>query len=178
MNIISSKEEINRMIDGIHTILSLPEEQYNLLVEKMIPSGKRIESLNFYYLTDKCETPDNPIQLGLEQTFDENGEYIGRSYFGGKNFSMYQILQECQSMLGNYPSDSVEYSRIIEMMHTRDLDSFKKLYSSKNDVNPVLLDKIFEILSNDDLLSKFLDYSNNAETFAINGQEISISEYL
>ena len=35
MNIISSKEEINRMIDGIHTILSLPEEQYNLLMQKM-----------------------------------------------------------------------------------------------------------------------------------------------
>lgn len=178
MNIISSKEEVNRMIDGIHTILSLPEEQYNLLMQKMIPSDKTIESLDFYYLTDGCEIPANPIQLGLEQTFDENEKYIGRSYFGGTHFSMYQILQQCQSMLGNYPSDSVEYSRIIEMMHTRDLDSFKKLYSSKNDVNPVLLDKIFEILSNDDLLSKFLDYNNNTETFAINGQEISISEYL
>lgn len=178
MNIISSKEKINRMIDGIHTILSLPEEQYHLLMEKMMPSDKNIESLNFYYLTDRCEIPDNPIQLGLEQTFDKNKKYIARGYFGGTNFSMHQILQQCQSMLGNYPSDSAEYSKIIEMLHTRNLDSFKKLYSSKNDVNPELLDKIFEILSNDDLLSKFLDYNNNTETFAINGQEISINEYL
>lgn len=178
MNIISSREKINRMIDGIHTILSLPEEQYNLLMEKMIPSGKIIESLYFYYLTDGCEMPDNPIQLGLEQTFDENEKYIGRSYFGGTNFSMYQILQECQSMLGNYPSDSLEYSRISEIIHTRGLSSFKTLYSSEKDVNPMLLDKIFEILSSDDLLSKFFDYNNNTETFAIDGQEIPRSEYL
>ena len=40
MNIISSKEEINRMIDGIHTILSLPEEQYKLFIEQLKPNDK------------------------------------------------------------------------------------------------------------------------------------------
>lgn len=178
MNIISSKEEINRMIDGIHTILSLPEEQYNLLIQKIIPNDKTIESLQFYYLTDGCEMPDNPIQLGLEQTHDEDGNFTGRSYYGGTNFSMYQILQECQNMLKNYPSDSLESSRINEILHTRDLSSFKTLYSSSNNVNPLLLDKIFEILSSDDMLSKFFDYSNNTEDFIIDGQEISRSEYL
>lgn len=178
MNIISSKEEINRMIDGIHTILSLPEEQYNLLMQKMIPSGKNIDSLNFYYLTDGCEIPDNPIQLGLEQTYGENGKFTSRSYYGGTKFSMYQILQECKNMLSNYPTDSLESSRISEMIRTRDLSSFKTLYSRKTDVNPMLLDKIFEILSSDDMLSKFFDYSNNSESFAIDGQEISRSEYL
>lgn len=178
MNIISSKEEINRMIDGIHTILSLPDEQYNLLIQKMIPSDNTLESLHFYYLTDGCEIPDNPIQFGIEQTYDESGKFIGRSYYGGTNFSMYQILQECLSMLENYPSDSLEASRINEIIHTRDLSSFKILSSNSNDVNPLLLDKIFEILSSDDMLSKFFDYSNNTETFAIDGQEISRSEYL
>ena len=48
MNIISSKEEINRMIDGIHTILSLPEEEYNLLIQSLTPNDKKIESLNFF----------------------------------------------------------------------------------------------------------------------------------
>ncbi len=178
MNIISSKEEINRMIDGINTILSLPEEQYNLLIKNMIPSDKTIESLHFHYITDGCEMPDNPIQLGLEQTYDESGNFTGRSYYGGTNFSMYQILQECQNMLKNYPTDSLEYSRINKMICSRDLSSFKNLYSSTNDVNPILLDKIFEILSSDDMLSKFFDYSNNSKTFAIDGQEISRNEYL
>ena len=178
MNIISSKEETNRIIDGIKTILSLPEEQYNLLIQKMPASASRIESLRFYYLTDGCEAPGNPIQLGLERTFDESGNFIGRSYFCGTIFSMYQILKECQSMLKNYPLDSIESSRINEIMHTRDLSSFKKFYSSSYDVNPILLDKIFEILSSDDMLSKFLDYSNNIEAFTIDGQEISRNDYL
>ena len=179
MNIISPKEEINRMVDGIHTILSLPEEQYNLLIQKMIPSDKNIASLSFYYLTDRCEMPNNPIQLGLEQERDENQRYIGRGYyFDGKNFSMHEILQQCQSMLGDYPTDSLEYSRISEILHTRDLTSFKSSYSSEKNINPMLLDKIFEILSSDDMLSRFLDYSNNTEIFAIDGKEIPISNYL
>lgn len=178
MNIISLKEETNRMEDGINTILSLPQEQYNLLIGKMIPRDKNIESLQFYYLTDRCENPNAPIQLGLEQTYDENEKFIGRCYYGGTNFSMYQILQECQSMLDNYPTDSIEYSRISEIIHTRDLSSFKTLYSSTNDVNPMLLDKIFEILSSDDMLSKIFDYDNNTKAFAIDDQKISRSEYL
>lgn len=178
MNIISPKEETNRMVDGIHTILSLPEEQYNLLIQKMIPSDKTIESLRFYYLTDRCERPTNSIQLGLEQEFDENQRYIGRSYFGGKNFSTHEILEYCQIMLNNYSTNSLEYSRISEILHTRDLTSFKSLYSSEKNINPMLLDKIFEILSSDDMLSRFLDYSNNTEIFAIDGKEIPISNYL
>lgn len=178
MNIISAKEEINRIIDGIHTILSLSEEEYNLFIEKMIPNGKKIESLQFYYITDKCEAPKNPIQIGLEQTFDENQNYVGRSYFSGTNFSMYQTLEECQNMLNSYPTDSLEYSRLSEIIHTRDLASFKTSYSSQKDIDPMLLDKIFEILSNDDMLARFLDYSNNTKEFSINGKEIPISEYL
>ena len=178
MNIISPKEETNRMVDGIHTILSLPEEQYNLLIQKMIPSDKTIESLSFYYLTDRCEIPTNPIQLGLEQEHDENQKYIGRSYFGGKNFSTHEILEYCQSMLNNYSTNSLEYSKISEILHTRDLTSFKASYSSEKNINPMLLDKIFEILSSDDMLSRFLDYSNNTEIFAIDGKEIPISNYL
>ena len=178
MNIISQKEETNRMVDGIHTILSLPEEQYNLLIQKMIPSDKAIESLRFYYITDSCEVPTNPIQLGLEQERDESQRYIGRSYFGGKNFSMHEILQQCQSMLGDYPTDSLEYFRISEILHTRDLTSFKSSYSSKKNINPMLLDKIFEILSSDDMLSRFVDYSNNTEIFAIDGKEVPLSNYL
>ena len=178
MNIISPKEETNRMVDGIHTILSLPEEQYNLLIQKMIPSDKTIESLRFYYLTDSCEVPTNPIQLGLEQEHDENQRYIGRSYYGGKNFSTHEILEYCQSMLNNYSTNSLEYSRISEILHTRDLTSFKSSYSSEKNINPMLLDKIFEILSSDDMLSRFLDYSNNTEIFAIDGKKIPISNYL
>ncbi len=178
MNIISSKEEINRMVDGIHTILALPEEEYNLLIEKMTPNGKELEALRFYYLTDGCENPKAPIQIGLEQERDENDKRISRYYFCSENFSMHEILEYCQSMLNNYSTNSLEYSRINEILHTRDLDSFKAFYSSEKDVNPMLLDKIFEILSSDDMLSRFVDYSNNTEIFAIDGKEVPLSNYL
>ena len=178
MNIISPKEEVNRMVDGMHTILNLPEEKYNLFIEEMTPKGEKIESLRFFYLTDGCEIPQNPIQIGLEQTYDENQNYIGRGYFGGTNFSMHKILEYCKSMLNSYPADSLEYSKISTILHTRDLDSFIASYSSKENIKSKLLDKIFEILSNDDMLSKFLDYSNNTEIFAIDGIMLPIKDYL
>ena len=178
MNIISEKEENGRMIDGIHTILKLPEAKFSFLIKSLQPKEKALENIRFYYLTDGYEIIDNPIQLGLEQTHDENGKYIGRSYFGGQNYSMHQIIEKCQSLLGKYLPNSIEYSRIIQLINTRNLDGFKSLYLNKDNSNSTLIDKIFEILSDDNMLSKFLDYDNNTQTFAINGKEIPISEYL
>ena len=44
--------------------------------------------------------------------------------------------------------------------------------------NKKLIDKLFEIISKDDTLKKFLDYKNNEEYFSINGEKIDIGEYL
>ena len=176
MRIISEKnteKENNRMIDGINTILSLPEEEFNLFIKEMTPNGKELEKLRFHYSTDECEAPDLPIEIGLGITHTYN-----RCYYGGKNFTMFQILQECKNMLNNYPTDSLEYSRINKILHTRDLSNFKKFYSGKYDIDPMLLEKVFEMLSSNELLSKFLDYNNNTDAFAINGQEVPRSEYL
>lgn len=179
MNIISEKKEFSRMIDGISTILTLPEEQFNLLIQQMNPNGKKImEELWFYYQTDKCSEPENIIQIGLEKTYDENRKYISRRYYGGTYFSMYQILEQCQNMLNNYAEDSKEYSRICEIIHTRDLAAFKAYYSKDKNLNPIMLDKIFEILSSDEIYSKFLDYSNNKKEFAIDGEEIPFNKYI
>ena len=178
MNIISSKVDINRMADGINTILSLPEEQFDTIIQLLTPSNGHMESIRFFYTTDECEMPQNPIQIGLEQEFDEGKKYISRSYFGVPVFSMHEIYRECQRMLEKYPSDSLEYSRLNKFMHTRDWDNFKDFYLSTNTANPMLLDKIYEILSDDDMLSKFIDYNNNTESFAINGQDVPMAEYL
>ncbi len=178
MNIISSKEQVNRMVDGINTILSLPEEEYRIFIKRMLPSEDGIEELRFFYLTDSCEMPTNPNQIGLEKTYDENHNYISRAYFGGNKFSVHEILEYCKSKLNNYPLDSIEYSRINEIIQTRNLERFKQFYSSRNDVNSALIDKTFQILLDDDMLSKFLNYEENKETFAIEGEEISQLDYL
>ena len=44
--------------------------------------------------------------------------------------------------------------------------------------NKKLIDKLFEIISKDDTLKKFLDYKNNEEYFSINGEKTDIGEYL
>ena len=177
MNIISSKEQVSRMADGINTILSLPEEEYKMFIKRMWPS-ESIEELRFFYLTDKCEMPTNPTQIGLEKMHDEDYHFIARGYFGGENFSMHEILEHCKSILNNYPTDSIEYSRISEIIQSRGLEAFKQLYSDKNGFNSQVVDKAFQILLDDDMLSKFLNYNENKEAFEIEGEEISQLDYL
>lgn len=178
MNIISSKKIKNRIIDGIHTILSLPEEDYRLLIEKITPKIGNIEGLFFYYPTDDCEIPTRSIQIGLEKYLDENGRYICRAYYGHEDISMFQIISECKNMLKDYPIESVEYSKLNEIIHSRDIESFKSYYSKRENVNPKLIDKIFQILSSDEVLDKFLSYDNNSDFFDIDDQKIPKSEYL
>ena len=48
----------------------------------------------------------------------------------------------------------------------------------KNGEDKEIIDKVFEIVSNDEVNKKFLDYNNNKEYFSINGQEIKINKYL
>ena len=177
MNIISSKEQVGRMADGINTILSLPEEEYKMFIKRMWPS-ESIEELRFFYLTDKCEMPTNPTQIGLEKMHDEDYHFIAKGYFGGENFSMHEILEYCKSILNNYPTDSIEYSRISEIIQSRGLEAFKQLYSDKNGFNSQVVDKAFQILLDDDMLSKFLNYNENKEAFEIEGEEISQLDYL
>ena len=178
MNIISSKKEINRIVDGIHTILLLSEEDYKIFIEKMIPTIENIEDLYFYYPTDNCEIPERPIQIGLEKYLDENNRYICRAYYGHEDIKMFQIIKECENILKEYSVNSKEHFRINEFIHTRDLESFKKYYCSKENVNIIFMNKLFQIISNDEVLSKFLDYDSNASFFNVNDQKIPKSEYL
>ena len=93
MNIITEKENTDRLTDGINTILSIPEEEFELLIKELQPNfGKSLESMNFYYLTDGCECPNNAIKIGLEQQRDENGVFVGRGYYGGQKFSINEVL--------------------------------------------------------------------------------------
>ena len=111
MNIISSKKEINRIVDGINTILLLPEEDYKIFIEKMIPTIENIEDLYFYYPTDNCDIPERPIQIGLEKYLDENNRYICREYYGHEDIKMFQIIKKCENMLKEYPVNSKEHFR-------------------------------------------------------------------
>ena len=178
MNIITEKENTDRLTDGINTILSIPEEEFELLIKELQPNfGKSLESMNFYYLTDGCECPNNAIKIGLEQQRDENGAFVGRGYYGGQKFSINEVLKRCSQMVEQYDKDSSEYIRLNRVLHSRDLDSLKSFLTSDTQKKE-LVNRVFEILSDNDLLSSFIEYDNHLKDFCIEGQVADISEYL
>jgi len=176
MNIISEKEENGRVIDGIKTILNLSDECFAEILEMLKPrNGSGLQDINFYYITDQCECPQHEIQLGLEKTYKDN-QFIGRAYFGAKRLQMHDILYQFDYLLSKFEIGSRNWNRCLQLLETRGLEGFKNLYY--NGTNKELLDKVFEILSDEDTLNKFLDFKNNQEQFSIAGKNVEIGEYL
>lgn len=179
MNIVTEKEVSGRLIDGMKTILTLSDEDFNRLLEELVPpKGKEyLESIRFYYVTDLSECPSNPIQLGLEKTH-EAGKFIGRSYYGAKTVPTYELFYQFKQLLSHFEPNSKNYKRIVEILKTRDIEAFKLSLLDKKIGDKDLLDKVFEILSDEDTFNKFLDFENNREDFHIDGKSRELSEYL
>lgn len=179
MNIVTEKEVSGRLIDGMKTILTLSDEDFNRLLEELVPpKGKEyLENIRFYYVTDLSECPSNPIQLGLEKTH-EAGKFIGRSYYGAKTVPTYELFYQFKQLLSHFEPNSKNYKRIVEILKTRDIEAFKLSLLDKKIGDKDLLDKVFEILSDEDTFKKFLDFENNREDFHIDGKSRELSEYL
>lgn len=176
MNIISEKEANGRIIDGIKTILDLSDEDFDKILQNLEPKkGEMLDSICFYYTTDECECPNNKIQIGLEQTYQDD-KFIGRSYFGVSRTSVHDILYQFQHLLPKFEIGSRNWNRCVQLLETRDLEAFKSLYNDGR--NKQILDKTFEILSDEEAFYKFLDFKNNEDYFSINGEQVDISEYL
>lgn len=176
MNIISEKEVNGRIIDGITAILNLSDEDFTKLIESLKPQrGKTLEDIRFYYTTDPAECPNNDVQLGLETTH-KDGKLISRCYFGGNRTSVHDILYQFESLLSKFEIGSRNWNRCLQLLETRDLESFKSIHDKGT--NKEILDKVFEILSDEETFKKFLDYKNNQEHFSINGSNVEIGEYL
>lgn len=172
MDIITERKKNGRLEDGINTILSLSEEQFNNVIQKLIPRGKTLENIRFYYTTDSCELPNNEIYFGLEP------EGSTRGYFGGEFFLVSQIFQYIAKKMEIVSKDTEEYERLKQLISTRDLEAFKAMYKNNGADNPEIIDRVFDILSDRETFDKFLDYANNQEHFSIAGKQIDIGEYL
>lgn len=176
MNIISEKEVNGRIIDGIKTILDLSDEDFDKMLQMLeAKKGKMLDSIYFYYTTDECECPNNNIQLGLEQTYQYD-KFIGRSYYGVSKRPVHDILYQFEHLLTKFEIGSRNWNRCVQLLKTRDLEAFKSLYD--DGTNREILDKSFEILSDEETFSKFLDFKNNQEEFSVNGKQVDIREYL
>ena len=179
MNIVTEKEKEGRLLDGLKTLLSLNEDDFNLVIEQLQPNSKSLDVLKFYYTTDGYEGPiDSIVQTGLEREEDQNGQYIARGYFGKQQFSMNQILKTLESQLSDFEPNSSQYIRIKKLLNSRGLEAFKSIHLNEDRSNAFILDKIFEILSDQEQFEKFLDYENNINYFSADENNIPMEEYL
>ncbi len=95
MNIITEKEINGRLFDGINTLLSLKSNDFSKVISSLqVTKGKTNDKIRFFYSTDKCEAPNRPIVLGLE-------DYSNSRYYYGNVPSMFEIFEQLSSMLNN-----------------------------------------------------------------------------
>ncbi len=170
MNIISEKETKTRLLDGIETTLNLSEEEFRQVIEGL-KNKKRMESLNFYYITDSCEIPERTIKIGLEDEMETRGYYTER------RISMRSVIATVDR-LKELITEEKQKQRAIQLIATRDLESFKELHSQGSEREKKILDRLFEMLGNQIAFEAFLDYENHKGLFAVEGQFVPRQEYL
>lgn len=170
MNIITEVTKNGRIQDGIATILKLDDETFERVIERMRPLNGQMEEFNFYYVTDSCTRPDRASQLGLEE-FNIDGKEVVRGYYAsGSQISVQELFPMFEKLLAGFPEGSSLHTRLVRLLETRGLEAFKENYVNTNySANSDVVNKVFEILSNQELFDKFLDYDHNQESFEIEG---------
>lgn len=173
MNIVTEKEINGRLTDGINTLLTLSDEDFEKVIDILqIKKGnaRNQDIIRLFYSTDQCEAPDREIILGLE---DPNNS---RYYFGTVP-SMEEIFGELASRTTSNAEKTDESIRAKAILETRGLEALKKVYLNNNADNIELINKLFEILENPDILEKFLNYENNSEYFSVGENGTTIQDY-
>lgn len=172
MNIITETVRNGRVQDGIATILKLDDETFEKVLDRMRPLNGEKENFNFYYTTDHCSRPDRISQLGLEE-FRIDGKDVVRGYYAnGSEISVQELFPMFEKLLEGFPEGTPIYKRLIRLLETRGLEAFKEDYVNRSqNANSDVVNKVFEILSSQELFDRFLDYENNKEVFAIDGVE-------
>ena len=173
MNIVMEKEVNGRLQDGIHTILNFNEEDFNKLISMLtIENGKRIEEFIYlFYSTDKHKNTNIDAQLGVNAKNE-------RGYVGAIPYPVIDFISELETYIQSLDKSSKEYIRCQKIIETRSFETFKRIFSGQNGEKSGVVNKLFEVLTNPNELEKFMDFENNVEHFAINGEQQDISEYL
>lgn len=171
MNIVTEKEINGRLQDGINTLLTLTEEDFQKVIALLqIDKRKSPDSIHLFYSTDQCEAPNRDITLGLE-------DYNNSRYYFGRVPSMSEIFGELALRTTSDNEKSDESFRSKAILETRSIEALKKVYLSDNADNIELINKLFEVLENPDILRKFLNYDNNSEYFSVGENGAIIQDY-
>lgn len=179
MNIITDGIKNGRFQDGIKTLLELDDTSFAKVIKRLNPNESFLEEINFYYTSDNCELPEKESQIGLEEA-NINGQWALRGYYAnGAKISTHKVFEMLIEIKNAFPEDSKQRNRIDCLLGTRGLDRYKDYYVSTTEgANIDLVDKAFEVLSDEELFAKFLDYNNNKDEFQIEGIENPKQEIL
>ena len=176
MNIVIEKKDQNILIDGINTLLDLDPKSFNEVLDKLYRDKN--SEIFFSYVTDSCDNPSAPIQLGLEKMLDGNGHYIAREYTNEDYFSISEIFKTLDDMSDTFKDNPEKTARAKALLETRDLKSFKDYMSSSFPKGMALTNNVFKILSDNKLCEEFLEYDKNYAKFSVNGEAVPFSDYL
>lgn len=172
MNIITEVSKAGRIQDGIGTILKLDDETFEKVIDRLNPEFG-MEDFNFYYVTDNCKQPAGKVQIGLEE-YHKDGQDIVRGYFAiGAKVEISELFPMFEKLLSGFPEGSVERKRLTRLLESRGLEAFKRHYvGSSVRANYDAVSMLFDILSEEEKLKRFLDYDNNSGEFAIAGEAL------
>ena len=175
MNIITEKEKLGRIEDGINTLLNLSDEQFEQVIERLKPirkeHEKKFDDIRFFYTTDGCEKPSNPIVFGLE---DKNQS---RYYYGGKGIHFSELLKKLDLKKEEFSKDSKQYQRIERLKNNRNIQVYENSLIEEYPKDKDVIKKIFNVLQNQEIFEKFLNFEKFAEEFHVK-DETNIGSYL
>lgn len=144
---------------------------------------KIIEGINVLLNFDDDTFKDAVNRLNVKAD-----KFISIIYYSGRTFSIIKVLKAIAIQQNNYQKGSKKYERINEILNTRNLEAFKTILLEEitKDVSDIgdkirkqkIIDRVFEIVSSEDMLNKFIDYENNTQSFCIEGKAVPQTEYL
>lgn len=160
MIIVSEKQVKGRLQDGLDTIFSMSDDDFNEMIQRL----KRGEFIMFFYLTDDCEIPNGEPHIGVESNMGK------RSYFGGERIPKWEFwnkLQEVVKQKGRSANDKNKANIILDACG---LSSFMECYARNKQIPLSKVEQAFNVLLDEKVLYAFLQTSPSMQDICVDGK--------
>ena len=176
MDILVNQINGNLFNDGINALLNLNDEDFKNVIHRLSDLERPfLENIRFRYSESYDTAPS--VQLNSQYKYDENGNLIA-SEDSNAHYSINEIFSELSKRQALCQPDSKEYTRISRLLHTRDINSLKQWLVDEDISKSDFYDKIFDILSSDNCLQKFLNFNENQDFFSLSGKQVDRGQYI
>ncbi len=163
MKIILEKERNGRTLDFIEYILNCSQKEF----DKIISNLEEEVQIELWYLSDSHHKTKNKKQIGIEQTFDDSGNYIGIGYFGHDQKNINELFNEIKGiMLNSNILNQKDKEKLEKLLNSRNIELFKRDYERENDYNYEIIDEAFEVLKSENIeIDDDISYINNTTEY-------------